>query len=123
MESKEYIITAESSQELINEAAKSLWTNGLDNTASFNAIATMSLDEEQSVTRVITLNGVTVTVTEEAYPAFADAYFTEKATADIAAWDKMATDKFESETKMAEMWEEAGYEWPFEIKDYRTTAA
>lgn len=124
METKEYIITAESSQELLNEAAKALWTNGLDNTASFNAIATMSLDEESStVTRVITLNNVTVTVTEDAYPAFADAYFTEKAAADIAAWDDMAKNKFEAETQMAEMWEEAGYEWPFEIKDYRTTAA
>lgn len=117
MEVKEYIITAESSKDLITEAAKSLWTNGLDSTSMFCAIAPMSLDDDK-ITRVITMNGVTVTVTEDAYIAFADAYFTEKANSDIAAWNAMAQNKQEAEIQMAEMWQEAGYEWPYEIKDY-----
>lgn len=122
METKEYIITSESSQELINEAAKALWTNTLDKSASFNTMSTMTLDNNVT-TRVITLNNVTVTVTEDAYIAFADAYFTEKANAEIDAWNEMATNKLEAEQLSAQMWEEAGFEWPNEIIDYRINNA
>ena len=120
METKEYIITAESSQELIEEAVKALYTNGVDSTSSFMAISPMSLDDDQnSITRIITMNGVTVTVTNDAYLAFADAYFTNKAQADADYWNEIATDKFEAELKMKEMWENNGAEWPLEINDYR----
>lgn len=122
METKEYIITSESSQELITEAAKALWTNTLDKSASFNTMSTMTLDNNVT-TRVITLNNVTVTVTEDAYIAFADAYFTEKANAEINAWNEMATNKLEAEQLSAQMWEEAGFEWPNEIIDYRINNA
>lgn len=122
METKEYIITSESSQELITEAAKALWTNTLDSSASFNTMSTMTLDNNVT-TRVITLNNVTVTVTEDAYVAFADAYFTEKANAEINAWNEMATNKLEAEQLSAQMWEEAGFEWPNEIIDYRINNA
>lgn len=113
-EVKEFIITADSSAEIREEAIRSLLTNGIDR-LQFQSIATMPLteDEVSQTVRTFVVDGNTVTVTEDAYIAFVDDYFRIKAETEEEFFQRVLNDKYTAESAMQESWEAAGYEWPF----------
>ena len=112
-EAKEYIITADSSAEIREEAIKSLLTNGIDR-LQFNVSTTMGLrDEDSQTVRTLMVNGNTVIVSEDAYIDFVDEYFRIKAETEEWFWETILNDKKAGEIQVAEMWKEAGYEYPF----------
>lgn len=112
-EAKEFIITADSSAEIREEAIKSLLTGGLDR-LQFQAMVTMPLaeDEASQTIRTFVVDGNTVTVTEDAYVTFADDYFRIKAEEEEALWQRIILDKEHTEMQMQEQWERNGLEWP-----------
>lgn len=113
-ETKEFIITADSSAEIREEAIRSLLTNGIDR-LQFQAMATMPLTEDDAsqTIRTFVVDGNTVTVTEDAYIAFVDDYFRIKAETEEEFMQQILEDKYHAEAVMKESWEAAGYEWPF----------
>lgn len=115
MENKEFIITADSSPEIKEEAIKSILTNNIGG-LQFNAVRTMSLDEPSQTLRVFSANGTTVTVTEDAFVEFIDEYFRIKSESEQEELQTILDDAKHAQMETKEMWENAGYEYPFEIK-------
>lgn len=117
MENKEFIITADSSPEIKEEAIKSILTNNIGG-LQFNAMQTMALveDEPSQTLRVFSANGTTVTVTEDAYVEFIDEYFRIKSESEQEELQTILDDAKHAQMETKEMWENAGYEYPFEIK-------
>lgn len=114
MEAKEFIITADSSAAIREEAVRSLLTTGLDR-LQFQSVQTMPLteEEESQTVRTFVVDGNTVTVTEDAYLAFVDDYFRLKAETEEEFFQQIMEDKINAEAAMQASWEAAGYEWPF----------
>ena len=112
-EAKEFIITADSSAEIREEAVKSLITMGIDG-LQFNAVATMALtdDEESQTIRTFVVNGNTVTVTQDAYLTFVDDYFRIKAEEEERYLQQIIADSQAATIEMKEQWERNGLEWP-----------
>ena len=117
MENKEFIITADSSPEIKEEAIKSILTNNIGG-LQFNAMQTMALteDEPSQTLRMFTANGTTVTITEDAYVDFVDEYFRIKSETEQLELETILADAEHAKAEMKEMWENAGYEYPFEVK-------
>lgn len=112
-EAKEFIITADSSAEIREEAIRSLLTNGVDR-LQFQAMSTMALteDDESQTIRTFVVDGNVVTVTEDAYIAFVDEYFRIKAETEEEFMQQILSDKADAEMRMKEAWEAEGLEWP-----------
>lgn len=112
-EIKEFIITADSSSEIREEAIRSLLTNGIDR-LQFQAMTTMPLteDETSQTIRTFVVNGNTVTVTEDAYTAFVDDYFRIKAEEEEMLWQQIINDRNRMVEVMQKQWENNGLEFP-----------
>lgn len=107
-EVKDFIITAESSAEIREEAVKSLLTMGID-CMQFNTMSTMAMDDEPSqVLRTFVVNGNTVTVTQDAYLSFVDDYFRIKAEEENKYIEFIKAEAAQTVAETAEMWERNG---------------
>lgn len=116
-ETKEYIITSESSREIREEAIKSILTNNIGG-LHFNSVTTMPLTETESAqtVRTFTANGSSVTVTEDAFVDFVDEYFRLKSEIEEEELQTILADAYEAQVKMKDMWENQGYEYPFNVE-------
>lgn len=116
-EIKEYIITSDSSQEIKEEAIRSILSNNIA-ALQFNSVTTMPLTETETAQtiRTFTANGTTVTVTEDAYLNFVDEYFRLKTEVEYEEMQTILADAKRAQIETKEMWENAGYEYPFNVE-------
>lgn len=115
METKEYIITGDSTAEERAEALARLVNAGSE-TLHFDSIQTMSLTDEVQTIRTFSVMGATVTVSDDQFVEFVEEYLRERAT---VLDNRLATAKADAHTAMsiqAQMWEDAGYEYPFNVE-------
>ena len=114
METKEIIITSETSEDTIKEAIDAITYVGLAGMKmEISQIAPIADDDKVQTLRTFSFNGTTVTVTEDAYVSFIDSYLLNKIEKEEELLNRALCDAEDSKNMMTEMWENAGYEYPF----------
>ena len=116
-ETKEYIITSDSTVGNIEDAIDALLCAKFGK-LEFAAMQTMALTDEDSQTiRTFSDGNTTWTISDEMFVTFCDEYFAKKTEMDGKELENITETKRESDMLAKELWENAGYEWPINYEN------